>query len=268
MKFRIQLCFSLILLALFLLSSCTLQKRQHLPGYSVEWNAKKTDRKNTKSEKLSVGNNLNSENDNGVIETYGRPGSVASDGNETNVFAQNIYKVLAKSMTPQTSKDSCDNLITKEGDEFKCKVVEVGVDVIKYKKCGFKDGPLISIPRSSVWMIIYSNGETDVIKDFKVKDEKPAHTTQYKFTPKKRMDAMGIVGFCLTLASIVPWWLVSAIIGLVAGILGIVFGSISIARIVRYRESRKGLGFAIVSLILGVLLVVATLIVWAAIGVI
>jgi len=50
--------------------------------------------------------------------------------------------------------------------------------------------------------------------------------------------------------------------------LGVIFGAISIARITKRRESRKGLGFAIVSLILGVLLVAVTLIIWAAAGII
>ncbi|MFT6210690.1 MAG: hypothetical protein ACJATE_001311 [Bacteroidia bacterium] len=265
MRLNFQHIISLFLLTFLLLSGCTLQKRKHLPGYSVEWNNKKTDRPKHKKETTSKKHFVKIKNI--VTENYIEPGSEASGGIETNVFARNIYKVLAKSMMPPSTKDSCDNLITKEADEIRCKIVEVGIDVIKYKKCGFEDGPLFSIPRSTVWMIMYTNGDTDVIKDLKPASE-PVYVSQTNATPRKRLDVMGLVGFCLTIASIVPWWLVSAIIGFIAGILGIIFGIISIVRISRRRESRKGLGFAIVSLILGVLLVAATLIVWAAIGVI
>ncbi|MDC0303579.1 DUF4190 domain-containing protein [Flavobacteriales bacterium] len=260
--------FALFLLSLFIISSCTLQKRKHLPGYSIDWNHKKEERINTKKEAIVLEKTGKIKIQDTAPEDYINPISEASGGNETNTFAKNIYKVLAKSMIARSSKDSCDNLITKEGEEFQCKVVEIGVEVIKYKRCNLDDSPLISIPRSSVLMIRYSNGNKEIIKEIKPKNEEEYVPLNEVRQPKKRMDVMGIIGFALTLTSIIPWWLVSAIIGLVAGVLGIVFGIISIARITKRRESRKGLGFAIVSLILGVLLIALTFIIWAAAGII
>lgn len=262
---RLFLYWTFLFIAVVAFSSCTLQKRKHLPGYSVQWNTKPAHQNISKHENQPAA--IKSDNNEVEYTPISDERAYASSELETAVVAKNIYRVLAKSMVTPSIQDSCDNLITKEGDEFRCKVVEIGVDVIKYKKCGVKDGPLISIPRSAVLMIRYSNGEKEIIKEYKQKqDSEYVNSNDQK--PKKRLDVMGLVGFCLTIASILPWWFVSAIIGFVAGILGIVFGSISLARIVRKRDSRKGLGFAIVSLILGVLLVVATLIVWAAIGVI
>lgn len=252
-------------LTAILIQSCTVEKRKHLPGYSVEWGSKKALKESETSLDDAVAKN--SKESVGQQDSDDEITAYAAIHKEYYEDVKSTYKALAKVIAIGFSKDTCDILITQDGDEFRCKVIEIGVDVVKYRKCGFNDGPLISLPRSMVFMIRYSNGEKEIIKPISNSQKKEDEYESAK-SPKKRLDVLGLVGFCLTIASILPWWFVSALIGFFAGIIGIVFGSISLARIVRRRDSRKGLGFAIVSLILGVLLIAATLIVWASIGVI
>ena len=55
-----------------------------------------------------------------------------------------------------------DIIILKSGEEIPTIVVEVSVDVIKYKKIDNQNGPTYSIAKSDIFMITYSNGTKDV----------------------------------------------------------------------------------------------------------
>ena len=58
-----------------------------------------------------------------------------------------------------------DIIIKKNADEIKAKVVEVGMDNIKYKNFDNLQGPSYVIPKFEVFMIRYENGNKDVFKD-------------------------------------------------------------------------------------------------------
>lgn len=57
-----------------------------------------------------------------------------------------------------------DVLVKTDKSEAKVKVVEITESTIKYKKWENPDGPLYNITKSDVFMIIYSNGEREIIK--------------------------------------------------------------------------------------------------------
>ena len=56
-----------------------------------------------------------------------------------------------------------DIIIKKDKTELKTKVIEVLDDKIKYKKWELQDGPLYSINKSELFMIIYANGQRELI---------------------------------------------------------------------------------------------------------
>lgn len=56
-----------------------------------------------------------------------------------------------------------DVITMKNGDEITCKVIEIGVREVKYKKIDFQDGPTYSIKKSDVFMIHYANGKKEVL---------------------------------------------------------------------------------------------------------
>ena len=59
----------------------------------------------------------------------------------------------------------CDHIIFKNGDELAAKILEVGPNEIKYKKCDYLEGPTYSVERYSVFMIKYANGSKDVFNE-------------------------------------------------------------------------------------------------------
>jgi len=74
------------------------------------------------------------------------------------------------------NNDSCDNIILKNGKEISAKVIEITPELIKYKKCSNLDGPLISIYKSEVLMLRYSNGSKEI---FSPSQESPHPKKEY-----------------------------------------------------------------------------------------
>ncbi len=56
-----------------------------------------------------------------------------------------------------------DVIIKNDKSEIKAKITELTDLTIKYKKWDFQDGPVYNIDRTNVFMIIYANGQREVI---------------------------------------------------------------------------------------------------------
>lgn len=250
-----------LFVSVILLSSCSIQKRQHLPGFHVNWHRSKTsDSVDSKRQPLNNADNQESKNhkshETELLASLDRSEISAKPwyAKEVNLFVNAL-----------ASKDSCDRIIDKEGDEILAKVTEIGIDVIKYKKCNHLDGPIYNIPKSAVLMIDYANGSREVIKQDKKPDPKNAepdysnvdnvYNDSYRTTrqDRRRVEGLGLAGFITTLVSVPIWWLVSWIGGLVGGIIGIIFGAIGISRC-KKNPSLTGKGFAITSLVIGIVI--------------
>ena len=172
-----------------------------------------------------------------------------------------FIKIIKNLLKPMPI-DSCDVIITKDGEEIICKVEIIDIDVIKYRKCSDEKSPLISVLKSDMFLIKYANGEKYVLKDQKksinIEDDKNISESNSS-NKKKKIDGFGLAGFLISSLSIPFWWFYAMYIGMAAGVIAIIFGIISIRRIIKKRESRKGLGLAILSLVLGGLLVAISL---------
>ena len=71
-----------------------------------------------------------------------------------------------------------DIVVKRTGEEIETKVLEIGINEVKYKKFDNETGPTYTIPKSEVFMIKYSNGSKDVFTD--VSKTTPVETnTQY-----------------------------------------------------------------------------------------
>ena len=64
---------------------------------------------------------------------------------------------------------SQDLIIKKNGDEIKSKVLEVALNIIKYKKYDNLNGPTFEILKSEVFIIKYENGTKDIINPIEEK---------------------------------------------------------------------------------------------------
>lgn len=58
-----------------------------------------------------------------------------------------------------------DVITLKNGVDIKSKVLEVGIDVVKYKKYENIDGPTFIEPKSTILMIRYENGTKDIFSE-------------------------------------------------------------------------------------------------------
>jgi hypothetical protein len=70
-----------------------------------------------------------------------------------------LYILLFVSLVAKSQ----DVIIKKSGDEIKAKVIEIGVNEIKYKRYDFQDGPIYTIPKTDVVLVRYENGINEVI---------------------------------------------------------------------------------------------------------
>jgi hypothetical protein len=60
--------------------------------------------------------------------------------------------------------DAQDFIIKNDKSEIKSKIVEITENTIKYKKWEFLDGPLYNIAKGEVFMLIYANGQREIIQ--------------------------------------------------------------------------------------------------------
>lgn len=79
-------------------------------------------------------------------------------------IAENLPKAAASSENAITlpAGDSCDLIILTSGETINAKILEVGTDEVRYKKCGKGDSPVYTIKKSEIFMIKYANGTQDV----------------------------------------------------------------------------------------------------------
>lgn len=152
----------------------------------------------------------------------------------------------------------CDEIIFRNGDILSAKVEEISPEEIKYRKCDHLDGPLYTCEKTDVFMIRYSNGKTEVFKQAEEQVErKDSSETNNTYDGPRRADPVAIFGFVCSLASLL-------ILPFVLGALGIIFGTISLARQASDPQRYSGKALAIAALVIGIISVVYAIVVVAA----
>lgn len=68
--------------------------------------------------------------------------------------------------------NSQDIIILKDGDEIKSKVQEILTNEVKFKKINNLEGPIYSINKDKIVMIIFENGEKEIFLDEKEDSDK------------------------------------------------------------------------------------------------
>lgn len=247
------------------ISSCSIEKRQYMPGYHIDWSkishvseskiniehTKKTEVvENTDSEKF--------EDENSMI-------SASIDNNKKTDIASKENYILSKKTKNKLSfinqNVECDEIILKSGEIIKGKILEINDTEIKYKKCDNIEGPTISTNKKNIFMIKYANGSTDVINAIP-----NASSDKSTSGDGKKIEPMSIASFTsgviallggLILAFIAETFFLGIALGVLLGILAIVFGIISLNKIKKNKEMLKGKEFAIIGIITGALALLA-----------
>jgi hypothetical protein len=160
-------------------------------------------------------------------------------------------------INPQAA--GCDTIVLKSGSVLLGKVEEIGQVEVRYRKCVNLNGPVISILKSDITIIKYSNGTHDsIVSDMPIPVGNPdlfaTHTNSY--APPKT-EGLAIAGFIAGLVGLF-------FAGIPLGTLAVIFGMISINKIRKYPARFSGRGLAIASIVIGIVSVIGAIIVLAA----
>jgi hypothetical protein len=149
--------FCLIIFSVFLLQSCSVEKRRYTSGYNLQW--KKGN--NTLQFQKSDENITQVKNENKKVKTI--PSS-----EEVSVICTKSFGLLTASSEKKkgiillaVDSTGCDTLIMRDETEIKVKVIEITPTEIKYKYCDHINGPTYVLYRYNVSYIKYANGSMD-----------------------------------------------------------------------------------------------------------
>ena len=142
--------------------------------------------------------------------------------------------------------DHCDLIIKRDGSEVSAKIIEITSGEVKYKKCGYIDGPTFSMKKSEIFMLKYGNGTKEV---FENTPATPSHQEQYSSRSNntykaRRPHGLAVAAMSLGLGGVLIALLLSGLAGAILGIGAIVLGAISLGKIRRNPEQFRGRGMA------------------------
>ncbi|MCD4732436.1 MAG: DUF4190 domain-containing protein [Bacteroidales bacterium] len=144
-------------------------------------------------------------------------------------------------------ENECDTIILNNGDKINAQVVKIEQNEIIYKECETSDETIFSIDKSTVSMIKYFDGNTEIFTE-----DKTALTSQETAKPKTHM--LGLFGlFLVVIGLFFPWYVAMA-----AAAFALLFGIISLNKIKKNPKKFKGKGLAIISIVVGVAILVLT----------
>lgn len=245
--------------------SCTVEKRHTLPGFHFEWNSHKLPDQSTNSRKeqrqLDVAKKDNSEE---------LPAEEFSAGinKEPEMEFKNEFQLYSRILTNSlvsVNQDSCDILVTRNGDFIYAKAVQEDGEIIRFTSCNDVSGARRIIAKEALFMIKYHDGSKSVMENSVLgKKEKNQVERVGQLNGRdwfRSIDEVSLLGFVFGLGSL-PTWFFYWQIGFFMSIFAILMGIAGIIRIVKSNGSRTGLGFAIASLVLGVALFITSVVVW------
>lgn len=246
--------------------SCSIQKRQHMPGFHIEW-FNKQHNKTTSSKldlsksnkKLSSANSIETSNvkeDNSdntsLIQATNESALATLDNNVINYSTPLLVNThnpsLEVGILNQNKPGECDIITLKNGEEINAKVTEIGISEIKYKKCDNLNGPVFSISKVEVFMIKYANGTKDIFdtNNNSNQNQNNQNNNQPKVSNSKQViHWAALTSFICALVGLF-------LFGVILGLLAIIFGAIALSAIKNNPEKYKGKGFAIAGLIIGI----------------
>lgn len=182
----------------------------------------------------------------------------------SNAYTPPQRKLYIEQVVKDTLTQKCDVILLKNGEEIEAKVTEIGTDEIKYKKCSYQEGPTYSIKKSTVFRVKYSNGSIDLIKyePEAKQNEVQAQNNDNKdeYNGPRKLQPGGIVAVLLVVIGTILMLLVAWPAGILS-VGAIIAASVSIGKVARKPKENRGLGIAIVGLVLGILLLIFTLII-------
>lgn len=247
MKLIIQL-----FLSLFLVVSCTVQKRMHQPGYHVEWHSKnsskqqvnndiQTKRKHTEKATVEQNGDLSSETVSKKTELT-EPVDIASSSED--FFEEKNQVNRTPIYTVNYSKEKCDTIIMKDGERIIAQVISASSELISFQKCGDPEKKVYKMDASNVLIIKYFNDRAEVFGSNKDVEKM---NISYKQT-----EILSVLSLILSILAILTTLFLSIFAGGVLSVITLIFGIVGYRKVNRNKDKYKGKGLAIVGIILSV----------------
>jgi hypothetical protein len=229
------------LICVLIITSCNIQKRKYSKGFyfSKSINAIATTKYNAEKD-ISIKFLPVTKID--TLELGEEHKEVQDKGLE---FVQSEIQPMNDSL--------CDVIVFKDLKETKCIIREINPETIRYTKCGFENGPLVTIRKDKVSSIIYRNGESE---SFSTEQDLDLNTANKTDAPPKKIEPFGVVALLIGVGA----WLLPVELLVVAALvigLSIIFGFVSLSRYTKEPEKYHGKFFPILSLIAGLISVIA-----------
>lgn len=178
-----------------------------------------------------------------------------------------IHEPFKNHTRVQKESNECDEIICKNGEIIKAKIIEISEDNIRYRVCPEnEDRPSYSILKSKVLVLSYKNGEKEVFQDHSVNETKiTSKPNAPNLEGKRNIDGIGVASIIIGLLSLIMLLfgtIIIALFGIFLAIIAIILGAVSLGKINRNPDLYSGRGFALTGLLLGIfsLLVVGILI--------
>lgn len=239
------------LLLIFIVSSCTIQKRKYASGYFVQ-------KKITHSIKPSKRNKEENRIKPEELTLHKSENLTASSNTQIDAFIN--QETITRVTIYENSQDAqCAIITLKSGEKIEAFAVEVMSAAIRYKKCNNAKGPFYLLGKSEVSSIEYPDGSKQTFETettIKANEQgtnheytKPNVTRNDEFIIKK-METLGIVGFFLALTGLLVG-------GIPLGTAAVVLGLISLGKIQKHPEKYKQRRiFAVLSILVGIMSIV------------
>ena len=159
-----------------------------------------------------------------------------------------VLSAWTKLKSQSDSTDSeCSTIILRNGEKISAKVLEIGPDKIKYRRCSLPDGPDFVLMKNAIERIVFKNGEVEQMNKEPIRRE--AEEPEYSRSPSPEKtqipvnEPRAIPAFLFGLLGVLIFPLF--------GIAGLALGNSSLKSIKEEPKRWKGKAFAQAGMILG-----------------
>jgi heme/copper-type cytochrome/quinol oxidase subunit 4 len=185
-----------------------------------------------------------------------------------------IHKPFKNHTRVYTETNECDEIICKNGEIIKAKIIEISEDNIRYRMCPEnKDRPSYSILKSKVLVISYKNGEKEVIKQSENYNQ-GMRNSDYNYPQNKpssnSMSILSLIFGIISVLGIIPFFkkiedpyvnIIVITIGLILSLLSILFGVLHFLKIRNLKNDPIAIsGIVIGSIVFLILLILSLMI--------
>ncbi len=235
-----------LILLLFLLSACSIQKRTYRKGYYIDWKKNNSESHITTTKKNAPAKESlphQDEAQNLVILYSDNKQEIPTELLQLKNTDQHL---IIEKKAPNKDGNCNDTIELSSGAKIIVKILEVNNSVIKYKKCDNLGGPQYEISKTNVKTITYESGLKQTLK--------PASSADYTSQPKKTNTKKSLEYHPLAVASFVCSLLSLLVIPvIITAPLAVIFGIIALNRINANPGIYKGEIFASFGIVFGII---------------